>query len=177
MQNYNFFHFSLSGLKSYLSITNFLFTFVEQNDTILIHIFLIMDQYNQNPQNGNAPYGDGPHFPNPTSYIGFIEAIKICFTKYADFTGRATRAEYWWFWLFTFLVSLALGFIPFIGWAISIATLIPSLAVAWRRLHDTGRAGGWFFISLIPLVGTIILIVWLCKPSEPAPNRFGPMPE
>ncbi len=106
--------------------------------------------------------------------MGFGEAIKTCFSKYATFSGRATRAEFWWWWLFTFLISLVIGWVPIIGWLVTLAFIIPNLAVAWRRLHDTGRAGGWWFLGLIPLVGAIILIVWYCQKSEPQDNRFGP---
>ncbi len=78
--------------------------------------------------------------PDPaTSYLGFVEAVKICFNKYADFKGRATRAEYWWWYLFTVLVSLVLGWIPFLGWAVSVAVLIPTLAVSWRRDRKSTR--------------------------------------
>ncbi len=126
-----------------------------------------MENYQQQPQ----------QMPDPaTSYLGFVEAVKICFNKYADFKGRATRAEYWWWYLFTVLVSLVLGWIPFLGWAVSVAVLIPTLAVSWRRMHDIGKGGGWWFINLIPLVGWIIWIVWCCQKSEAMPNRFGEMP-
>ena len=111
--------------------------------------------------------------PNPTSYIGLVEAIKICFNKYANFKGRATRAEYWWWFLFQFLVGCVIGWVPFVGWAVSIALLIPTLAVSWRRMHDIGKGGGWWFINFIPLVGLILWIVWGCQQSEPTPNRFG----
>lgn len=77
--------------------------------------------------------------PN-TSVIGFVEAIKICFNKYADFSGRATCAEYWWFFLFQFLVGCVLGWIPFLGWAINVAIFIPFLAVSWRLCTTSARA-------------------------------------
>ncbi|WP_304959280.1 DUF805 domain-containing protein [uncultured Muribaculum sp.] len=121
--------------------------------------------------------GYNPQMPNPeTSYLGFVDAVKICFNKYADFKGRATRAEYWWWYLCTVLVSLVLGWIPFLGWAVSVALLVPTLAVSWRRMHDIGKGGGWWFINFIPLVGWILWIVWCCQQSEPMPNRFGPRP-
>lgn len=113
--------------------------------------------------------------PN-TSVVGFVEAIKICFNKYADFSGRASLAEYWWFFLFQFLAGCVFGWIPFIGWAINVAVFIPFLAVSWRRMHDIGKGGGWWFINFIPLVGLIIWIIMAVKPSEPQPNRFGPVP-
>ncbi len=135
----------------------------------------------QNPQpqyqDQNGQWQPNPNYPDPNlGTVGFVEAIKICFSKYADFNGRAPRAEYWWFALFTFIVGLALGWIPIIGWLVSLGMFIPGLAVAWRRLHDIGKGGGWYFIGLIPLVGAIILLIWYCKEGEPHPNRFGPNP-
>lgn len=58
----------------------------------------------------------------------------------------------------------------------SLAILLPTLGLIWRRLHDIGKAGGWYFIGLIPVVGAIVLIVWFCQASEPTENRFGPVP-
>lgn len=132
--------------------------------------------YNQSQ--GQQPYNNVPEAPA----MDFQTAVRTCFNKYADFSGRATRAEYWWWVLFNVIVSIVVGVVAgiiphvgqFISYAVSLALLIPSLAVAWRRLHDMGRAGGWYFIGLIPLVGWIILIVWLCALSQPFDNRFGP---
>jgi uncharacterized membrane protein YhaH (DUF805 family) len=129
-------------------------------------------QYQQ-PQY-QQPYPQQPPFMPEAPAMDFGTAIKTCFNKYADFSGRATRAEYWWFALFTFIVTLLTCLIPIIGWLVSVALLIPGLAVSWRRLHDIGRAGGWYFICFIPLVGSIILLVWDCTKSEPRDNRFGP---
>lgn len=124
-----------------------------------------MEYYNQ--QGAPAPQ---------TSYLGLIEAVKICFNKYADFNGRASRAEYWWWYLFNVLVSLVLGWIPFVGWAVGVALIIPTLAVSWRRMHDIGKGGGWWCINFIPVVGWIIWIVWCCRKSEDFTNRFGDVP-
>lgn len=105
--------------------------------------------------------------------------------KYGDFTGRARRNEYWYFVLFSFLISLGLAIIDnalglgsgsgigLLGGVYSLAILIPSLAVAVRRLHDTGRSGWWLLITLIPLVGGIILIVFLASESQPGTNQYG----
>ncbi len=112
---------------------------------------------------------------NPQT-IGFFDAIKMGLAKFTDFNGRATVAEYWWWFLFQFAAGTILTFIPFIGWLISLALFIPTLAVSWRRMHDIGKGGGYFFINLIPLVGFIMWIIWAVKPSEPQPNRFGPVP-
>ncbi len=105
--------------------------------------------------------------------------------KYAEFSGRARRNEYWYFVLFNFLISIGLGIIDgvlglgagsgvgLLGGIYSLAVLIPSLAVAVRRLHDTGRSGWWLLISLIPIVGVIILIVFLASESQNGKNQFG----
>ena len=103
--------------------------------------------------------------------MNFVDAIKTCIGKYVDFNGRASRAEYWWFMLFTFII----GLIPVVNF-LGILLLVPSLSVSWRRMHDIGKGGGWWFINLIPLAGWIIWIVWCCQKSEAMPNRFGEMP-
>ena len=128
-----------------------------------------MEEYQQNYQQGYPQ----PPVPN-ANYIGFVDAIKICFNKYATFNGRATRAEYWWWVLFTVLVGAVLCWNKYVSGVANLALIIPSLAVAWRRLHDIGKGGGLYFINLIPIIGQIIFIVWCCQPSEPMPNRFGP---
>mgnify|MGYP001024586856 FL=1 len=121
-------------------------------------------------QQGQQPYTTVPEAPA----MGFADAVKSCFSNYATFTGRATRAEFWWWKLFSAIVSIVTMFIPFVGWLVSLAMLIPGLAVSWRRLHDMGKAGGWYFIALVPIVGWIFAIIWYCTKSEPFDNRFGP---
>lgn len=142
-----------------------------------------MDNYQQQGAQYQQPYQQqacDQQQPYQQPYMAeapamtFGDAIKKCFNNYATFTGRATRAEFWWWALFSFMVGIVTTFIPFVGWLVSLALFIPGLAVAWRRLHDIGKAGGWYFISLIPLVGTILFIVWCCQKSEPMDNRFGP---
>lgn len=115
--------------------------------------------------------------------VSFGDAIKRGFQNYCLFNGRASRSEYWFFVLFTVAVGAVISLIlgtQTLGTVVSglfnLAVLLPSLGLIWRRLHDTGRAGGWFFITLIPLVGIIILIVWLCQPSQTTENRFGQVP-
>lgn len=109
--------------------------------------------------------------------------------KYAVFNGRAHRKEYWMFFLFNLIFAFALGFIEgFIGIASQVnysvlstlyglAVLIPGIAVAVRRLHDTDRSGFWLFIGLIPLVGTIILLVFFVTDSQAGDNKYGPDPK
>lgn len=111
----------------------------------------------------------------------FADAIKTCFNKYADFNGRAARPEFWYFFLFTLLVSLGLNIITrsmggaMIGMLFSVATLMPSLAVGARRLHDTNRSGWLQLIWLIPLIGWIILLIFLAQEGKDS-NAYGPPP-
>ena len=103
--------------------------------------------------------------------------------KYAEFQGRASRQEYWMFFLINVLIALALGVIDaiigigFLGGLYTLAVLIPSLAVGARRLHDTGRTGWWLLVGLVPVIGVIILIVLLVLDSEPGDNQYGPNPK
>ncbi len=97
----------------------------------------------------------------------FQDSVKTCLTKYADFSGRAMRSEYWWFFLFTLLASLALSlFSNALSVVFSLATLVPSIAAAARRLHDTNRSGWWQLIVLVPLIGLIVLIVFLAQEGK-----------
>ena len=96
--------------------------------------------------------------------MNFQDSIKVCFTKYADFTGRASRPEYWWFALFIILASIATSMVsPLLSGLFSVATLLPSIAAATRRLHDTNRSGWWQLIWLVPIIGWIVLIVFLAQ--------------
>lgn len=106
----------------------------------------------------------------------FSDAIKTCFSKYADFKGRASRSEYWWYTLFIVLVSLALGMVNSkISGVFALATLLPSLAVGARRLHDGNRSGWLLLLGIIPILGGLILLYFLVQePKEP--NRFGEAP-
>lgn len=102
----------------------------------------------------------------------FGESIQSCFSKYANFDGRASRSEYWWFSLFTFLASLAAGLVSdTFGALFSLAVLLPSLAVGARRLHDVDRSAWFLLLWLVPLVGWIVLLVWTTQESK-EPNRF-----
>lgn len=121
--------------------------------------------------------------------MSFGEAIKSFFTKYVTFSGRARRSEYWFAVLFTTLVSTAIGIIwpgttevvngfqfhqnSVMSDLWSLAILLPSLAITWRRLHDIGRKGTYFFFIFIPIAGLIMLIIQLVKDSEPGANAFG----
>ena len=114
--------------------------------------------------------------------MGFVEAISACFSKYATFTGRARRSEYWWFALFQALVNIVAYGIEqqtaggLVGNLVELALVLPALAVAARRLHDIGKSGWWLLIGLIPVLGWIMLLIWACTRGTLGPNRFGPDP-
>ncbi|MFN2547855.1 MAG: DUF805 domain-containing protein [Myxococcales bacterium] len=110
----------------------------------------------------------------------YVEVLK----KYADFSGRARRRDYWMFVLINFLIACALGVLGMmfrgaavLSWLYSLAVLVPSLAVAVRRMHDIGKSGWWLLIGFIPLVGAIILLVWACTDGERGDNEYGPDPK
>ena len=134
----------------------------------------------------------------------FTESVKTCLRKYVDFNGRASRSEYWWFFLFTVIVRVITGWIPFVGFVIALALLLPSLSVTARRLHDTNRTGWWMLlpiglglagiiagIALVaiglfpigvalailgPVLGFVALLTFLIQPSDPGLNQYGPNP-
>jgi uncharacterized membrane protein YhaH (DUF805 family) len=190
-------------------------------------------QYGQNEQWGRLPaytppsghtvYDQPPVYPTPSQgdpgidlpwySIGFFSAIKRAFQKYGNFSGRASRGEYWWFFLADILIVLALYTMLMIGGGGAIlaqmyemgermgtgvglgagiasvsltaggtvaliamlvyvfATLVPRLALTWRRLHDSDKAGTWFLINFVPF-GGIVLIVLLASASNPLGVRF-----
>ncbi|WP_086791130.1 DUF805 domain-containing protein [Streptomyces thermovulgaris] len=109
----------------------------------------------------------------------YLEVLK----KYAVFTGRARRREYWMFFLVNFIVGLVLAVIgqvldlEILQYLYSLAVLLPGLGVSVRRLHDTGRSGWWLLISLVPLIGAIVLLVFLVSDSQPDTNQYGPNPK
>ena len=109
----------------------------------------------------------------------YLKALK----QYADFNGRAHRTEFWMFVLIHFIILIVLAVVDsmitggIIYALYALAVLLPYLAVAVRRLHDTGRSGWWLLIGLIPLIGTIILIVFWVADSQPGDNAFGPNPK
>lgn len=119
----------------------------------------------------------------------FGTAVKTCFSKYATFSGRACRSEYWYYVLFLWIIGIVASILdlslhapttvysPFSS-IVLIVTLLPSLGVVVRRLHDVNRSGWWYFIVLIPLIGFVVLLIWLCKKGVSGPNRFGhdPLP-
>jgi uncharacterized membrane protein YhaH (DUF805 family) len=121
------------------------------------------------------------------------EAVRSCLTQYANFQGRASRSEYW-FWTFFVALLVTAGFVAMgiadvivggnsagiiFGILAVIAGLglfLPSLAVAIRRLHDTNSSGWWYLLVLLPYVGGLIMFVWYCIKGTDGENRFGPDP-
>lgn len=105
---------------------------------------------------------------------------EVVVKNYVNFEGRASRPEYWWFILAYFIVNVILSIIPKVGTALSgilaLALLIPSIGVAVRRLHDINKSGWWMLIALIPIVGYIIFIIWVAKPSDAGENQYGERP-
>jgi uncharacterized membrane protein YhaH (DUF805 family) len=118
--------------------------------------------------------------------MNFFEAVKSVLIKnYVGFSGRAPRSEYWYFVLFAVIVSVVLQTLdtglfpdaetPILSSVFSLATFLPSIAVAIRRLHDIDRTGWWFLIAFT-VIGLIVLIVWFCQRGTVGPNRFGADP-
>lgn len=115
---------------------------------------------------------------------GFLDSISAAFGKYVDIGGRAARREYWFFMLFLLLANIAtlvldlgiwrsVDFTPFNA-LFAFLTVVPSFTAAIRRLHDTGRSGWWLLILLVPLVGAVLFIYWLCQRGDQATNTYGP---
>ncbi|MBM70673.1 MAG: hypothetical protein CME43_14490 [Haliea sp.] len=117
----------------------------------------------------------------------YLDVLK---NKYAMFNGRARRKEYWFFVLFNILASIALGIVDTItgtfndemgvgllGGIYWLAVLIPAIAVAVRRLHDTGRTGWWLLLAFIPVIGGLVLLIFMVFDSEPGDNQYGPNPK
>lgn len=103
----------------------------------------------------------------------FINAVTICMKKYADFSGRASRSEYWWFALFIIAGGALLSMLnDKVGFAFYLVTLLPSIAVATRRLHDRDRSGWFQLVMLIPIIGIFILIYFLVQEGT-GPNQYG----
>lgn len=111
---------------------------------------------------------------------GFIDWVKKCLRNYANFNGRARRKEYWFFYLFFVLayiigaiIDYMLGTEGIVAGLISLGLLLPNITVGVRRLHDIGKSGWWMLISLIPLIGSILILVWYCTDTKPETNQWG----
>ena len=101
------------------------------------------------------------------------KAVKTCFQKYVEFSGRAARPEFWWFALFQVVVLAVLGIISqTVEGLAALALLLPGLAVGARRLHDIGKSAWFLLVGLIPIIGWLVLIYWFVQPSA-ASNEYG----
>ena len=165
--------------------------------------------YNQSPYPGpyaSVPTPPDPNLNQPWYGIGFWSAVKRVFAKYATFTGRASRGEFWWFYLFNGIISFAVVILILIGginWAYldyytgynpyynpygfingfgsflygldmlyGLAVLVPTLAVAVRRLHDIGKSGAWWCVIFIPIAGPIWWIILMATPTYPGATQW-----
>jgi|TARA_B110000914_G_scaffold220341_1_gene230260 uncharacterized membrane protein YhaH (DUF805 family) len=124
----------------------------------------------------------------PAQMMSFNDAVTNCLiNNYMNFSGRASRSEYWFWTLFTFLVSFVSGIIDgfmfgselgdplWISNIIGVAIFLPGLAVIVRRLHDGGRSGWWFLLSFT-IIGIIPLIIWMIMEGQDHPNEYGEVP-
>lgn len=120
---------------------------------------------------------------NAEASYGMVDWFKKCLRNYVNFSGRARRKEYWYFVLAQMgliIVAMILDAIIFgsdtaiFYVVVAFGLFLPSLAVTIRRLHDTSRSGWWFFLSLIPLIGSIILLVFLASETKFETNQWGP---
>lgn len=114
--------------------------------------------------------------------MSFAEAVSVSLSKYATFSGRARRSEYWWYALFSVGVNLIAAIVDNVAgnsiFAIvaGLALFLPGLAVSIRRLHDTNRSGWWYLLIFVPFAA-IALIVFYCQDSAPIANSYGPSPK
>ena len=136
----------------------------------------------ESPHNSGRPRMYQGSANNEPIAMRFVESIEFAYRNYARFEGRASRSEFWYWALYNVTCTIGLALIIAIvgedlAWLLPlflVAHIVPNIARIVRRLHDTGRAGTYLFISLIPLVGNVLLTIWLCEKSQLAANRFGP---
>ena len=126
--------------------------------------------------------------------MGFGQAVSTCFQKYVTFSGRARRSEFWWWQLFVILLgaianigdsvfglhytnSSSAAQVGWLGTVVALALVLPSIAVLFRRLHDTGRSGWWWLLSWICCIGYVLLWIFCLTDSTPGTNQYGPNPK
>lgn len=150
-----------------------------------------------------SPFPIKKNSAQDTTHVTLKKSIRVCYSKYATFSGRACRAEFWYWHLFNVIIILSafalsafcvalrpiiqpnatqdaaacviIGMVFYLGgllWVI-FGNLLPSLAVSVRRLHDTDRSGWWLLLMFLPLLGSVILLIWMCQDSNPYPNKYG----
>ncbi|WP_151813863.1 DUF805 domain-containing protein [Acinetobacter ursingii] len=114
----------------------------------------------------------------------YHQAIVTCFKKYAVFSGRARRSEFWFFQLFCLLATLIFAYagskselMDMLGILFFFATLLPIIAVTVRRLHDVGRSGWLVLVTIIPVVGVLLVLFWATQEGNPDHNQYGPSPK
>lgn len=146
-----------------------------------------VDQYRVPPS--PAPVQSGALIPPTvlppgTPGMGFGGAVSSFFRNYAVFAGRARRSEFWFVFLFIVIVSLPINLLTLVfpplgvvAVLLSLALLVPQLALYSRRLHDIDRSFGWYWFFFVPIVGSIVLLVFTLTDSTPGPNRFGASPK
>ena len=109
----------------------------------------------------------------------YFQYYTNAFKQYAVFTGRTTRPEYWYFFLFNVIISVILNLIDkhgFLSMICMMAVMLPAIGIGIRRLHDIGKSGWWLLISFIPIIGTIILLVFLATEGQTGKNQYGEDP-
>jgi len=136
------------------------------------------------PQDGEVWVRHHDAVKKGVSFMDFTTAVRTALLeRYADFRGRSSRSEYWWFVLFNILVQIFLNLLTsmaaafaFLSLIVMLGLLVPGIAVGVRRLHDLGKSGWWLLLGFIPIVGAIVLIYWFIQPGEDQPNDWGPNP-
>lgn len=136
----------------------------------------VQPQYQPQPYAQQSQYSaSGTAYEPHHGYVGFGQAIVLFFRNYVNFTGRASKSEYWWAFLFQSLAAMVV-YIPVIGWLAWLGLILPNISISIRRLHDTGKAWYYYLFSLIPFAGIIIMITFYLKPSD-YDNQWGPGPD
>ena len=107
--------------------------------------------------------------------MGFVDAVKSGFVRFLDIHTRSSRSEFWWWYLFTFLVSVGLGALTLGGLSplLSLILVVPTWTLFVRRLHDIGHSGWWVLLLLVPVVNFILWVYAAFKPSDPLENPWG----
>ena len=132
-----------------------------------------------------------PHVARPANMMSFMDATKSCLQQYVGFSGRASRSEYWFFYLSfvvaamgmlvltvvsVFVLDALAGLMGMLTMVTYLGFFLPMLSVTVRRLHDLGKSGWMFLVVLIPIVGGILLLVWFVSDGQPHDNAYGAVP-
>ena len=129
---------------------------------------------------------EGQNSGRPAQMMSFNDAVTNCLiNNYMNFSGRASKSEYWWFLLFSFIIGFIAGLIDYFAFGVQVgfATLImlivialPSIALTVRRIHDFGQSGWLFLFTIIPYIGSIIILIFGIMEGEEYPNQYGEVP-